>query len=93
MASSGSVRTAASRRMATESESAAPSSGVMDLQDLRRMEEQEARSRTCCHAVMWFCQMELKRLGGICVSSAWCELTLCLFVSVWVGYVGGFVAE
>jgi hypothetical protein len=28
-----------------------------------------------------------------CVCSAGCEVTVCLLVSVWVGDVGGFIAE
>jgi hypothetical protein len=52
MVSKGSARTAARRRMGTESESAAPSSVDIDLHDLRRMEELQARSRTCGHVVM-----------------------------------------
>jgi hypothetical protein len=28
-----------------------------------------------------------------CMRSAGCEVAVCLFVSVWVGDVGGFVAE
>jgi hypothetical protein len=28
-----------------------------------------------------------------CVSSAGCEVAVCLFISVWVGDVGGFGAE
>jgi hypothetical protein len=47
MVSRGSVRTAARRRMGTETEAAAPSKVYMNLYDLRRMEELEARRRTC----------------------------------------------
>jgi hypothetical protein len=61
MVSRGSVRTAASRRMGTESESAAPSSVDVDLHDLRRMEELEARRRTCGHVVMLLCQRGVRR--------------------------------
>jgi hypothetical protein len=50
-----SVRTAARRRMGTESEVVDPVIVEMDLHDWRRMEESEARRRTCGHVVMLFC--------------------------------------
>jgi hypothetical protein len=55
MMSEGSVRSAAKRRMRTKIESLAPSSVVMDLHSLRRMDEMEARRRTCSHVMMLFC--------------------------------------
>jgi hypothetical protein len=54
MVSRGSVRTAARRRMGTESEAAAPPRVDMDLHDLRGMEELEARRRTCGQVEMLF---------------------------------------
>jgi hypothetical protein len=56
MVSRGSVRTAARRRLGTESEVVDPVCVEMNLQDLRRREVEEARRRTCGHVVMWFFQ-------------------------------------
>jgi hypothetical protein len=61
MVSRGSERTAARKPMGTESESTAPSSAEMDLQDLRRTEELEARSKTCGHVVMLLCKRRVRR--------------------------------
>jgi hypothetical protein len=52
MVSRGSVRTAARRRMGTESEAVDPVCVEMDLQDVRRREDEVARRRTCGHGVM-----------------------------------------
>jgi hypothetical protein len=68
MVSRGSVRTAARRRMGTEKEAAAPSRVDMDFHDLRRMEELEARRRTCGHVVMLFYQFGVRRARrDVCV--------------------------
>jgi hypothetical protein len=61
MVSRGSVRTAARRRMGTESESAAPSRVDTDLLDLRRMKELESRSRICGQVVMLFFPRGVRR--------------------------------
>jgi hypothetical protein len=55
MVSRGSLRIGARRRMGIESEVAAPSRVNTDLHDLRRMEELEARRRTCGQVVMLLC--------------------------------------
>jgi hypothetical protein len=57
----GSVRTAARRRMGTESGAVDPVSLEMDLQDMSMKEEGVARRRTCGHVVMWFCQRGMRR--------------------------------
>ena len=59
--SRGSVRIAARRRMGTESELVEPVSVVMDLQDLRRKEDEVARRRTCGHLAMLFFQRGVRR--------------------------------
>jgi hypothetical protein len=61
MVSSGSVRTAAIRRMGTESEVVDPVSVEMDLQGLRRREVEVARRRTCGHVVMLCFQRWVRR--------------------------------
>jgi hypothetical protein len=62
MASRGSVRTAARRRIGTESESLAPSRVHMDLQGFRGiMEDVEARRRNCGHVVMLLCHRGVRR--------------------------------
>jgi hypothetical protein len=61
----------------------------MNLHDLRRMEELEARSRTCGHVV----PEGGEALKEGCVSVPGCEVAVRLFVYVWVGDVLGFVAE
>jgi hypothetical protein len=52
MVSVDSVMTAARRRSGIERESVVPSSVATDLRGLRRMEEMEARRRTCGHVVI-----------------------------------------
>jgi hypothetical protein len=61
MVSRGSVRTAARRRMGMASESAATSSVDMNLHDMRRMEELEARSRTCGFVVILLSHRGVRR--------------------------------
>jgi hypothetical protein len=61
MVSRGSVRTAARRRIGTEGEVADPVCMEMDLHDLRRMEVEVARRRTCGHVVMLCCHRGLRR--------------------------------
>jgi hypothetical protein len=82
MVSRGSVRTAARRRMGTEREVAVPVCLEMDLQDLRRMEVEVARRRTCGHVVMLFFQRGVRRGRRDACVFAGCQFTICLFVSV-----------
>jgi hypothetical protein len=79
--------------MGTESEVVDPVSVDTDLQDWRKMEVLVARRRTCIHVVMLFRQRGARRREEGCVCSARCEIAVCLFVSVWVGDVVGFVGE
>jgi hypothetical protein len=79
--------------MGTENESAGPSSVDMELHDLKRMEDLEARSRTCGHVVMLLCERRVRRgRRDVCVRRS-VKSQYALFVSVWVGDVGDFVAE
>jgi hypothetical protein len=55
MVSAGSVRTAARRRIETDSESLVPSRRYTNLNDLRRMKELKARRRICGHVVISLC--------------------------------------
>ena len=77
-----SVRTAARRRMGTESGVVDPVSVKMDLQDLRMNEDKVARRRTCGHVVILFFQRGVRRgrreacvLRGIirCMHVCMCE--------------------
>jgi hypothetical protein len=61
MVSVGSVRTAARRRIGIERQSVAPSRVEIDLHGLRRIEELEARSRTCCNVMIWLCNKGVRR--------------------------------
>jgi hypothetical protein len=55
--------------MGTESEVADPVCVEMDLQDLRRMEVEMARRKTCGHVVVLFFQRGVRRgRRDICVS-------------------------
>jgi hypothetical protein len=86
MVSRGFGITAARRRMETESETEVPLRDDMDLHVLRKMEE----LWPCDNVVMpeWG---EAGKEGFVC--AAVCEVAVCLFVSVGVIDVGGFVAE
>jgi hypothetical protein len=77
--SRGSVRTAARRRIGTESEVVDPVSVDMDLQDWRRMEVSVARRRTCGHVVMLFRRRGVRRgRRDVCVRRGVKSLYACL---------------
>jgi hypothetical protein len=63
----GSLRTAARRRMGTESEVADPASVDMDLHDWRRVEVEVARRTYHYQVVMLFCHRGRGGGGGMCV--------------------------
>jgi hypothetical protein len=88
----GSVRTAARRRVGIEREVVDPASVDMHLHDWRRMEVSVAWRRTCDQEVMMCCQRGLRRARRD-VCSAGRDVVVCLFVSMGVGDVGGFVAD
>jgi hypothetical protein len=79
--------------MGTESKVVDPVCGEMDLQDLRKREVEVARRRTCGHVVMLCFQRGVRRGRREACVFAGSEFTVCLFVSVRVGDVGGSVSE
>jgi hypothetical protein len=68
----------------------APSRVDTVLRGLRRMEELETRRRISGHVVMWVCHRwgAAGEDGLVCAARR--EVTVCLFLSVWVGDVSGF---